>query len=304
LNQIIKNFPGVNSETELISSDKAVDSIVIAGIDSDLLISNNQYVVKSMIKEIKAGISFIEKATGINNFTIIVPEIFAGEAQAAGVSVKTVKLTYPNASPMLIVQNIMGRNIIAGKAIEDVGVMIINAETVAAIGAASTKSDIPDSKIITVIDKNQSTKMVSAIIGTPINTILSQLKIDVNEGDRIITGGPLTGTAIYSELYPVLPDTEAIMIQDRGDLPEILDNACINCGECIRVCPVKVPVNLLIRFLENGEYDEAADNYDLFSCIDCGLCAYVCQAKIPVFQYIKLAKHELARNNTVEAENA
>ena len=304
LNQIIKNFPGVVSETVLINSDKPVDSIVITGIDSDLLILNNQYIIKNRIEEVKAGISFIKKATGIDNFTIVVPESLASEAQSAGVSVKTVELTYPNASHMLITQNIMGRKVIAGKTTEDAGVKIINAETVAAIGAVSVKSGIPDSKLITVINKDGSTNLISATIGTPINTILSHLKIDVNERDRIITGGPLTGTAIYSDLHPVLPDTDAIMIQDREDIPEILDNSCINCGECVRICPANVPVNLLIRFLENGEYDEAADNYDLFSCIDCGLCAYVCQVKIPVFQYIKLAKHELTRNNTVEAENA
>jgi electron transport complex protein RnfC len=56
-----------------------------------------------------------------------------------------------------------------------------------------------------------------------------------------------------------------------------------------------VPVNLLIRYLEAGLYQEAADSYDLFSCIECGLCSYVCTAKIPIFQYIRLGKHELMK---------
>jgi electron transport complex protein RnfC len=58
---------------------------------------------------------------------------------------------------------------------------------------------------------------------------------------------------------------------------------------------------MLVRFLEAGQYEEAADNYDLFSCIECGLCSYVCVSRMPIFQYIKLAKHELARVNTAEA---
>ncbi len=304
LNQIIKNFPGVVSDTVFVNPDKPVDSIVITGMDSDLLISNNKYIVKNRIKDIKAGIVFIEKMTGINSFITVVPESLAVVAQDIGVPVRAVELTYPLAFPMLITQNIVGRKVTAGKTAEDSGVMVINAETVAAMGAASVRSEIPVNKIVTVIDKRGNTRLVSAIIGTPVNTVLSQLKIDVNEGDRVIIGGPLTGTAVYSDSHPVLPDTEAIMVQDREDIPEILDNSCINCGECVRICPAKVPVNLLIRFLENGEYDEAADSYDLFSCIDCGLCAYVCQAQIPVFQYITLAKHEFTRNNTVEVENA
>ena len=57
---------------------------------------------------------------------------------------------------------------------------------------------------------------------------------------------------------------------------------------------------MLVRFLEAGQYEEAADNYDLYSCIECGLCSFVCVSKIPIFQYIKLAKYELDRAEASE----
>ena len=53
-----------------------------------------------------------------------------------------------------------------------------------------------------------------------------------------------------------------------------------------------------------GHYEEAADNYDLFSCIECGLCSFVCVSKIPIFQYIKLAKYELDRAKASETMEA
>jgi len=62
-------------------------------------------------------------------------------------------------------------------------------------------------------------------------------------------------------------------------------------------------VNMLVRFLEAGQYQDAVDLYDLHSCVECGLCSFVCVSKIPVFQYIKLAKHELARIESAEAAN-
>jgi electron transport complex protein RnfC len=58
---------------------------------------------------------------------------------------------------------------------------------------------------------------------------------------------------------------------------------------------------MLARFLEASQYEEAADNYDLYSCIECGLCSFVCVSKIPIFQYIKLAKYELGRAKASEA---
>jgi electron transport complex protein RnfC len=65
----------------------------------------------------------------------------------------------------------------------------------------------------------------------------------------------------------------------------------------VRICPANVPVNLLVRFLEAGQYHEGADLYDLYSCIECGLCSFVCVSRIPIYQYIKLAKYELSRDH-------
>jgi len=61
---------------------------------------------------------------------------------------------------------------------------------------------------------------------------------------------------------------------------------------------------MLVRFLEAGEFEEAADQYDLFACIECGLCSFVCVSRMPIFQYIRLAKTELVRIRTAEANNA
>mgnify|MGYP000155052502 FL=1 len=63
------------------------------------------------------------------------------------------------------------------------------------------------------------------------------------------------------------------------------------------------PINLMVRFLEANQYQEAADLYDLYSCVECGLCSLVCPSRIPILQYIKLAKFELARMTPVEEEN-
>jgi electron transport complex protein RnfC len=61
---------------------------------------------------------------------------------------------------------------------------------------------------------------------------------------------------------------------------------------------------MLVRYLEVGRYDEAADLYDLHCCIECGLCSYVCVSRMPIFQYIRLGKHELKRMHAVEVNHA
>jgi electron transport complex protein RnfC len=103
---------------------------------------------------------------------------------------------------------------------------------------------------------------------------------------------------------PIRPDTDAILVQDRDDIVLSSDYPCINCSNCIPVCPAKIQVSMLVRFLAAGQYQDGADLYDLYSCVECGLCSYVCVSRIPILQYIKLAKFELARTIPVEEENA
>jgi len=305
--QNIKDFlaclPGVLPSALFSESDQKIKTIFINGMDADLLVNTKQYIVKTSAKSIKKGIQILKEITGIENFVIAVPETLSQEASSTGVAVKTVSSIYPKALPHLVLKDILGKEIPAGKSFEELGVLLVSAEAIASLGTAYITNEIPTQKILTVIDKNGFKKLISTKVGTPLKDIFSKLGITVGDGDRIITGGPMTGSSVYTEDHPICNDTDAVIVQDRNVIPFISDSACINCGECVRICPANIPVNMIVRFLEVSQYEEAADSYDLLSCIECGLCSYVCTAKMPIFQYIRLAKYELARIHSAEAEN-
>ncbi|MFC1798960.1 4Fe-4S dicluster domain-containing protein [Thermodesulfobacteriota bacterium] len=300
----LAGVPGNPDLSVFSNPETPIDTIVISGMDSDLQVATQQQVLQTRIDAVIKGIDVLKKTTGIDTVVLVVPiNILSGYGHI-GAEVRAVSTQYPSGLPRMVAMEALGRVIPAGKSLAEMGIAFFNVEAAACLGDAFEQGRIPVTKLITLIDKKGNRAMVSARIGTPIDQLFRAAGITVNEMDRIINGGPMTGTALYLENHPVETVTDAVMVQDKGDLPYISDYPCINCGECVRACPVRVPVNMLVRFLEAGHYEEAVQEYDLDSCVDCGLCSYVCVSRIPIYQYIKLAKHELAKTRPVEETNA
>ncbi|MBN1848647.1 MAG: 4Fe-4S dicluster domain-containing protein [Deltaproteobacteria bacterium] len=300
----LRSLPGETDLSRLFDAGKPLNSIVINGVDNDLLVTTNQAVITLAREDLALGVQYLKQITQVNDVFLMIHSGAASGAYGIKAEIKTIDPIYPNAAPHLFMKKCLGRIIPAGMDSRDMGVGFINAEAVAALGRAFQKKEFPIHKILTIIHKDGSTTHARARIGTPIKHVLAAFNIEVRHGDQIILGGPMRGTFAYSEDMPVQWNTDAVMVQDGGQITPCEDTPCINCGECVRVCPAKIPVNMLVRLLENGRYEEGAEEYDLLSCIECGLCSYVCTARIPIFHYIMLGKYELGRIKKAEETNA
>lgn len=304
LSDYLAGVPGNPPLDVLANSNGQIKTIVIRGLDPDPMVDTSQYIAQTHLKDLKKGIQILKDVTDAQDIVLFTAAETVQGYGHIGARVAGVKPHYPSALPPMVMKEVLGQVLPAGQTCEDLGVCFISAEAVISIGSAFESGQIPTAKTLTFVKKDGTSKIIETCIGTPIRHILETYAESVNEFDRIILGGPMTGSAIYALDHPVGPDTDAIMVVDRDKAAYASDYPCINCGECIRVCPAKIQVNMLVRFLEANQYEEAADSYDLLSCIECGLCSYVCVSKIPIFQYIKLAKYELERAKISEAANA
>ncbi len=302
--EVARNFlsaiPGNPDFASAANPEKPIDTIIINGISDDLMVATPLYFLNSRMDNIKEGIRILTEITKVEQIVLVVSRDAVQNFGSIGAGIAAVGAEYPAGHPVNIMKNVLDKEVPAGKAFEDMGVWFVGVEAVASLGKAFSTGQIPTDKVFTLISKSGDTRLVKAKIGTPVKEIFDAFNFTINEGDRIITGGPMRGSAVYSEDYPVLPDTDAIMVQDKARMPYYSNYPCLNCGECIRICPVKIPVNMLVRFLEAGEYEDAASEYDLYSCIECGLCTFVCVSKMPIAQYISLAKYELSKTDEPE----
>ncbi len=302
--RFMKSLPGAAEFGKILDPRLPLESVLISGLDQDLLVTSNRHVVKNDTADLKYGIDILKKICPEERLVLVVPPDLVSLTAQAGIEVQTMRPDYPFMLPRLMIQKVLGKVIPSMASIEEAGVGFVSAEAVSALGKAFKNRVLPVEKIITVILKDESALVVKARIGTPVNDLLNALNIETEHGDRLVFGGPMTGRVVYDLDTPIGPDTNALMIQDAAQIVPWSDSHCVNCGECVRICPAKVPVNMLVRLLENGLFEEAAERYDLFSCVECGLCSYVCIARIPIFHYIMLGKYEYDRMKQAEESNA
>jgi Na+-translocating ferredoxin:NAD+ oxidoreductase subunit C len=295
-------LPGIEDLMALVQRKMPLHTILVSGFDQDLLVATNQLSLKVGAGHLAQGIDALKKITGVQNVVVAVPPTLQSEAASGGVDVKAVNPAYPYALPRLLVRDVSGGGL-PSKASPDSGTGVVSVGSVIALGQAFSEKRSPVARVLTVVDKENRSIGVRTRIGTPVRHILETLQIAVSEGDRLVFGGPMTGHGIYAADTPIGPDTDAVMVQDKTRIIPPSSDPCINCGECVRACPARLPVNMLIRLLENGLYEEAARQYDLLSCVECGLCSYVCIMRIPIFHYIMLGKHELALSGYLEEFN-
>ena len=219
------------------------------------------------------------------------------------VEIVRLQVYYPLGHPHLLFKELFGKEISSphGKAIDE-GVVFTNVDTVIHAMEAVKLGKPLIERYVTVSGEGIKTpKNLKVLIGTPLRDLVEACGGFKGNPGRIVLGNPLDGMAQFSLDRPVLKDTRWLWVEPEGHVIKDKYRACINCGECVDVCPVRLMPNFLGKFCEFSRFEEAASEYDLYTCIDCGLCAYVCPSRRPLVQFLNYGKQELTLK---EKENA
>ncbi len=289
------SIPGRSDFSCFFQSQPPINMAVINCLDEDILVQTRQYSTRTKTDSLIKGIETLKQVAKLGRVVLAVSPSQVPLFSDIDVEIIRIQPVYPETLQGQIAAKILGNDLAPGKSFEEMGIGFVSAEAVVSLGETFESGKMVLDKLITVINKDNETALVKTRIGTPVKFVLEAVGIETFAGDRVVMGGPMRGRALSSEDFPITADTDGIMVQDKDQVVLAEDVQCINCGECVRSCPSKIPVNMLVRVVSKGMYEDAATLYDLFSCIECGICNYVCVGRIPIFQHIMLGKQEYAK---------
>ena len=115
LSDYLAGAPGAPPLEVLANSDGNIKTIVIRGLDPDPMVDTSQYIALSRMKDLKKGIQVLKDVTDVQDIILFT----AGETVQGyghiGARVAGVKTQYPSALPPMVMKDVLGQVLPAGK---------------------------------------------------------------------------------------------------------------------------------------------------------------------------------------------
>ncbi|MET0064993.1 MAG: electron transport complex subunit RsxC [Candidatus Thiodiazotropha sp.] len=280
--------------------DKPVDTLVINGCECEPYLTCDHRMMLEYPKALIRGIRYAMRATGTQQAIIGIEdnkmnavEVLRGElSPGSSIRVEVVETKYPQGSEKMLIKSVLDREVPTGGLPADVGVVVNNVGTLAALGDLLPAGQGLIERVITVAGPGilkPGNYLVP--LGTPIRHILDQVGY---EGTRteFILGGPMMGSAVSAMETPVSKGTSGLLVLSEPSIEEESHRIwpCIRCSRCVQACPMHLNPSMLGQLAAKRRYEQMADDYSLNNCFECGCCSYVCPSNIPLVQYFRIAK--------------
>ncbi len=279
----------------------AVGTLIVNGGECEPYLSSDDRIMRDYAEQVVDGARIVMHAIGAREALVGIednkPEAIAAMKIAAmahpEVKIRPVPARYPMGSDKQLIQALTGKEVPADARAAEVGVLVHNVSTCAAVHKAIRLGQPLVERIVTINGGAVARPgNVFAPLGTLVDELLAFCGLKVTPS-RLILGGPMMGTPLVHGRVPLVKGASGILAFDAREAAVPKTGPCIRCGACASACPMGLlPLEMASR-VRAGDLDGAVD-FDLSDCIACGCCAYVCPAHLPLVQYFSHAKGELA----------
>ena len=285
---------------------KKIDTLIINGAECEPYLTAD---VREMLEDswdIISGIQTVSKLLDVDETiigiednkpeAITVIQELAEKNDGITIRVKELPARYPQGAEKVLIKQCTGREVPPGKLPADVGVIVMNVTSVGFL-ARYLKTGMPLTTKRVTVDGSAvaEPKNVRVCIGTPVKDVIAFCGGYKGEPSKLLYGGPMMGTPIYSDEQPILKNTNGILAFDRAEAQSLEPSACIRCGRCVNACPMNLMPTMFEKYTAAEKIDELK-RLNIMTCMECGCCAYVCPANRRLVQSIRIGK-TLVRNS-------
>lgn len=281
--------------------DNAIQQVIVNGSECEPYLTSDYRIMlehsERVITGLKVILSLFPAATGIIAIEDNKPEAIRIMKEAVEeeerIKVSVLKTKYPEGAERHLIYAVTGKKMNSSMLPADVGVVVNNVDTVVSVGLAVTESTPLIRRIITVTgDAVKEPRNFEVRTGMHYSELVEAAGGFVKEPQKMISGGPMMGLAIYSLEIPVTKISSALLAFLEDDVEAMPENNCIHCGRCVKACPSHlIPQKMMqcaIRFDNEGFIKLHG-----MECYECGSCTYACPSGIHLTQAFKQTRRAI-----------
>jgi electron transport complex protein RnfC len=291
--------------------ERGVEHLVLNGVECEPYISCDDMLMREHAAETLRGAQILMHALQVESCEVAIesdkPVAIQKVAEALAeldddrIAIKQVPAVYPSGGEDQLVQLLLNREVPSGGLPIDIGCVVQNVGTAAAVHDWIVNANPLISRITTITGDGVARPVnVRARIGTPVSDLVACAGGYTERAHHLVLGGPMTGRSVSTDEVPLVKASNCILVLSRSqDHGRILP--CIRCGDCAAACPVQLLPQQLYWYAAAQDEDKLG-TLGLTDCIECGCCDLVCPSRIPLTVDFRRAKvrirkleHEKAR---------
>ena len=288
------------------------ETMIVNACECEPFITCDYRVMLEWTWQFIAGVKLVKKMSGCKKVIIgvednkpkaikLLKEALANTKNGELIQVVAVKTKYPQGGERQLIKSILGKDVPVGGIPPQIGVLVINVATCAAVAEAVVLDNPLTHRAVTVSGKGIAEPGNFYVpVGITVGELIELCGGLTEDAAKVVMGGPMMGFAIGDLSTPLTKTSGAITILTKDDITKAKydrrQTPCIRCGRCLEVCPANINPTKIAHAVKHQCLD-IAEQYYMSACIECGCCSYICPANIEITGYIKTGKILLARQN-------
>ena len=284
-----------------VPEGRKIDRLLLNGCECEPFLTSDHRLMLERTADVVRGAEIAAHHVGAREVVFGVEEnkpdaiavLELAVAGRAAMRVVGLAVKYPQGAEKMLIRAVWGEEVPSGKLPLDLGIVVNNVATMAAIADWFDRRQPLLERLVTVAGPGvRRPANLLVPLGTPVRAVLEHCG-GLDEATReVILGGPMMGTPLASLDVPIVKGTSGLLAFTDAEARLPAEYTCIKCGRCVEACPQFLNPSRLGRLARAGRFEEMV-GYHTTDCVECGSCSFACPSGIPIVQLIRVAKGAL-----------